>query len=86
MCSARRASFHRRAVYLVMARCIRIPGGFLTLGGPDVAIEHNGRQYHFEWTESSGWVPVNQDGSERRSRVPNAVWEKLSAVQRPRGS
>lgn len=63
--------------------CYRIPGGYLCVGNEPVEIKHNGRAYLFEWTSASGWVAVNKDGSERLSRVPKAVSDKVDKLERP---
>ncbi len=57
--------------------------GFLCVGNEPVPVEHSGRIYLFEWTAASGYCAVNKDGSERLSRVPNVVWDKVSKL--PRG-
>lgn len=57
--------------------CIPIPNGFLCVGNEPVAVTYRGKQYLFEWTAWCGWIPLNKDGSERLSRVPNAVWNLL---------
>jgi len=57
--------------------------GFLCVGNEPIKIQHNGKTYLFEWG-GCGWMPVNKDGSERLSRVPNAVWDKLAQVERPK--
>jgi hypothetical protein len=57
--------------------------GFVCVGREPIEINHGGRTYLFEWTGGCGWMPVNRDGSERLSRVPNAVWEALERVEWP---
>ena len=58
--------------------------GFLCVGNEPIEIKHNGKTYLFEWTASSGWIAINKDGSERKSPVPKAVWDKLDKVERPK--
>jgi hypothetical protein len=56
--------------------------GFVCMGNEPVEITHHGKRYLFEWTAASGWVAVNKDGSERLSRVPKAVADKISRHER----
>jgi len=56
---------------------------FLCIGNAPVAIMYQGQTYRFEWTASSGWIPVNKDGSERLSPVPTGAWKKIEAQGRP---
>ncbi len=56
--------------------------GFLCVGNDPVAVKHRGRTYLFEWTAASGWMAVNKNGSERLSRVPNVVWDKVSELRK----
>jgi hypothetical protein len=51
--------------------------GILCMGNEPVEITHQGKRYLFEWTGASGWVAVNQDGTERLSPVPSAVYRQL---------
>ena len=55
--------------------------GFICFRNEPVRLTHpskyNRRVYYFEWTPASGWMPVNRDGSERLSPVPNGVWRAL---------
>ena len=62
--------------------CIPLKDGFLCIGNDPVAVEHLGRTYYVEWT-ACGWVPVNQDGSERLTPLPKAVWDKVEKLPRP---
>ena len=48
-----------------------------------IEIEHNGRQYLFEWTGGCGWEPVRRDGIGRTAPLPQAVWDKLEKVRWP---
>jgi hypothetical protein len=57
--------------------------GFVCMANEPVKLWHNGQAYLFEWTGGCGWMPVNQDGTERLTPVPAAVWCKLSKL--PRG-
>ncbi len=57
--------------------------GFVCVPNEPVAVEHNGRTYQFVWTEASGWIAVNLDGSRRLSRVPVGAWEAIEQVDRP---
>ena len=57
---------------------------FLCVGNEPVAITYRGRVYRFEWTESSGWIAVNKDGSERLSAVPAGAWKAIEAAQAAR--
>ena len=59
--------------------CIRISNGFLCLANEPVTVG----KYQFEWTASSGWVPVNKDGSGRLSPVPDRVWAEVEKLARP---
>lgn len=54
--------------------------GFLCVGNEPVVIYYRNTTYRFEWTASSGWIPVNRDGSERLSPVPVGAWEALQAA------
>ncbi len=61
--------------------CHRIPGfGVLCVGNEPVEIRFNNRTYLFEWTAGCGWLPCNEDGSERLSPVPEGAWEKLLKI------
>ena len=51
--------------------------GFVCYGNEPVKINDGGHVYRFEWTASSGWMPVNEDGSQRLTRVPNGAWDAL---------
>ena len=61
--------------------CIPIPGGVVCVGNEP--IEVGGGKYRVEWTSACGWVPVNKDGSERRSPLPAWVWEEIERLPRP---
>ena len=54
--------------------------GFLCVGNEPIKVG----KYLFEWTESSGWVAVNKDGSERLSHVPKHIWNKVDELPRPK--
>lgn len=51
--------------------------GFICFRNEPVSIKHFNRVYRFEWTASSGWVPVNKDGSGRLTLVPDVIWNEL---------
>jgi len=53
-------------------------GGFICTRNEPVEIKHENRTYRFEWTASSGWMPVNKNGQFRRSPIPLSVWDKLA--------
>ncbi len=57
--------------------------GILCIGNEPVEINHIPKSYLFEWTEACGWLAVNKDGSERLSKVPDAVWDKVSKLPKP---
>ena len=59
--------------------CVRIPYGVVCIANEPVIVG----AYRFEWTASSGWVPVNKDGSGRLSPVPAHVWEEVEKLPRP---
>ena len=59
--------------------------GILCVGNEPIEIKHKGKVYLFEWSAGCGWMACNKDGSQRLSRVPNAVWKKLGKVERPNG-
>jgi len=47
-------------------------------------IKHRGVRYTFRYSASADeWVPVNQNGSLRASRVPGVVWEELKRRYNP---
>ena len=62
-----------------MMPCIPIKHGFVCLRNEPVEINYGGERYLFEWTAWAGWVAVNRDGSERRSPVPKAAWERIAS-------
>ena len=41
-------------------RDVHIPGGVMTVGGPELTIEIDGRVYAFEWHSYCGPSPLNQ--------------------------
>ena len=47
----------------------------------ETVIEHNGRQYHFEFLTSCGWCAAlpNGEGSPPKDH-PKAVWAKLQKL------
>lgn len=53
--------------------------GFICVGNDPVSVAYNGREYYFEWTPASGWVPCTKDGDERLTPVPEAVWKLIEA-------
>ena len=55
--------------------------GSLCVGNEPVSVTFNGRTYRFEWTAACGWIPVNQNGSERLSGVPDGAWDALEATE-----
>jgi len=57
--------------------CRIIRNGILCTGREPTKIFHNKRTYFFEWSTWSGWLPCNDNGDERKSPVPNAVWDRL---------
>jgi hypothetical protein len=57
--------------------------GFACVCNDPIEIRHRGRTYRFEWTEASGWMAVNRDGSQRLSPVPLAVYRRLDKLPRP---
>ena len=69
--------------------CIRIgkghDRGIVCFGNEPIAFKHNGQTFCFEWTAASGWCPMNKDGTQRLSRVPMAVWDKLDAAYEAAG-
>lgn len=66
--------------------CIKIPRGygmpygFVCVPNDPVAVEYGGKTYRFEWTEASGWIPLNRDGSQRLTPVPRGAWKALEAA------
>ena len=63
--------------------CIHVPNGIMCVGNKPVEIQHAGKSFYFEWTAFGGWVPVNKDGTERRTRVPKAVWDQVLDIKHP---
>lgn len=59
---------------------------WLCMGNEPVEIRHENRRYWFEWTAASGWIACNEDGSERLSPVPKAVWDKVDQLGRGRAA
>ncbi len=57
--------------------------GFLCVGNEPIELVYLARTYWVEWTESSGWIPVNKDGSERLSPLPPEVWDMVDKLPRP---
>ena len=55
---------------------------FLCVGNKPVRIDHNGRTYGFEWSGGCGWMPVNRDGNERLSPVPDGAWDALERAEK----
>lgn len=43
----------------------------------DCRIEVDGKVYPFEWSERFGPLPVNEDGSERKTAWPRKVWKAV---------
>ncbi len=47
-------------------------------GGPDRVVVVDGKEYLFEDHPRLGPMPLNKDGSERKSRVPNRFYEAVA--------
>lgn len=60
--------------------------GFVCFRNEPVEIAFGGRTYQFEWTGWCGWMPINLDGSQRLTRVPNGAWDVLLARQAERAA
>ncbi len=63
--------------------CIRLfKDTIVCVRNEPVSVKYRGKTYRFEWHSYSGWMPVNKNGDERLSPVPNGAWKIIEAAEK----